>query len=148
MTNFKIHIIFLLARSRINQLGRCSIKCRITYKKKRREFATGLFINSKYWYSKLQQAKPPNDDNNNINTQLSLIKSKINRAFLLLQVQEFEFDVDDVFNQFLGKNFKSEKTLLYAFDNHNSIASQSIHPLSIIWFICSLILKFSLFLTE
>jgi len=33
-------------------------------------------------------------------------------------VKELDFDVDDIYNQFLGKNAKSEKTLLDAFDYH------------------------------
>jgi hypothetical protein len=40
-----IKIIFLLARSRLNKAGKCSLRCRITYLQKRYEFATGLFIN-------------------------------------------------------------------------------------------------------
>lgn len=90
----------------------------MTNNNKRREFATGLFINPSHWYSKLQQAKPPNDENNNINTQLSLIKSKINRAFLWLQMKELDFDVDDIYNQFIGKSTTTNKTLLEAFDYH------------------------------
>ena len=33
-------------------------------------------------------------------------------------MKELDFDVDDIYNQFLGKNTKSEKTLLEAFDYH------------------------------
>jgi len=118
MNNNKIRILFLLQKARINKQNKCPIRCRLTYCNKRREFATGLFINPIHWFSKLQQAKPPNDENNNINTQLSLIKSKINRAFLLLQVKELDFDVDDIYNQFIGKSTTAEKTLLEAFDYH------------------------------
>jgi len=83
MNTLKIRILFLLDKTKINKQKKCPIKCRITYLSKRRQFSTGLFINPKHWYSKLQQAKPPNDENNNINTQLSLIKSKINRGFFI-----------------------------------------------------------------
>ena len=59
-----IKIIFLLVRSRLNKAGKCSLRCRITYLQKRYEFATGLFINPINWDSKLQKAKPPNEENN------------------------------------------------------------------------------------
>ena len=49
-------------------------------------------------------AKPPNDDNKFINSQLSLIKTKINQAFLLLQAQEIDFTVEDIYNKYLGKS--------------------------------------------
>lgn len=114
----KLKIRFVIALFRIRANNKAPIYCRLTYKQKRRQFATGEFINPNNWLNKHQQAKPPNDVNNNINTQLSLIKSKINRAFLLLQVKELDFDVDDIYNQFLGKSTTSEKTLLDAFDYH------------------------------
>ena len=110
MKTHKITISYVISKSRINLKGLVPVICRITYLGKRKQFATGIFINPKYWYSKLQQAKPPNDENNNINTQLSLIKTKINRAFLLLQIKELDFDVDDIYNQFLGKSTTAEKT--------------------------------------
>lgn len=101
----KLYITFLITRSRLNAQGKCSMKCRITYLKERHEFAIGLFVNPNHWDSKLQTAKtkPPSEENKNINTQLSLIKNKINRAFLLLQTQETEFTVEDVYRQYEGK---------------------------------------------
>jgi len=118
MNNYKLSILFVIAVNRLRKDERVPVFCRITFKQKRKQFATGQFINPKNWYSKLQQAKPPNDENNNINTQLSLIKSKINRAFLLLQMKELDFDVDDIYNQFIGKSTTAEKTVLDAFDYH------------------------------
>ncbi len=118
MNNHKLNILFVVRGNRIRKDGKTPLLCRLTYKGKRRPFATGLFINPKHWYSKLQLAKPPKDDNDYINKQLSLIKSKINRAFLLLQVKELDFDVDDIYNQYKGKNTRSERTILDAFDYH------------------------------
>jgi len=79
--------------------------CRLTYFKKRKEFSTGLFINPNNWKSKQQLVKPPEPDSDCINSQLSLIKTKINRAFLMLQVKEESFAVTDVY-----MGFKGEKT--------------------------------------
>jgi integrase/recombinase XerD len=118
MNNNKIRILFLLQKARINKQNKCPIRCRLTFNYKRREFATGQFINPEDWTSKHQLAELPDENNNYINTQLNLIKSKINRAFLLLQVKELDFDVDDIYNQFIGKSTTAEKTLLEAFDYH------------------------------
>ena len=118
MSIYKITILYVISKSRINKKGVVPILCRITFLGKRKQFATGQFINPKNWFSKLQIVKPPNDESNNINTQLSLIKSKINRAFLLLQMKEEQFDVDDIYSQFVGKRTASERTLLDAFDYH------------------------------
>ena len=102
MNTFKIKILFLIAKSRLNQSGKCSIRCRITYNHERHEVATGFFINPNYWHSKQQQAKPPNEDNTFINSQLSLIKSKINQAFLYLQVNNPGFAIDDLISHYKG----------------------------------------------
>ena len=119
MNHNKISIRFLIARSRINQAGKCSIRCRITFNKKRYEFATGLFINPKNWYSKMQQAKPPNEENSFINSQLSLIINKINQAFLFLQHSNSSFDVDDIYLTYKGEHIKEDKTLMELFTIYN-----------------------------
>lgn len=119
MSNYKISILFLLQKVRLNKQGKCPVRCRVTYLKKRKEFATGLFINPEYWNNTQQQAKPPNTQNNIINTQLSLISHKINEAFLMLQVLPDSFDVDDIYKKYKGEDVKTEITILGAYDLHN-----------------------------
>lgn len=114
----KINILFLIAKSRINSNGKCSVRCRITYEQKRYEFATGLFINPNNWNAPKQKAFPPNTEHNQINTQLSLIKQNINQAFLFLQVQEKNFDVDDIYRQYKGENIKEDKSIMEVFNLH------------------------------
>lgn len=104
MKHNKLTILFLLQKVRVNKQGKCPIRCRITYRKERQEFALGLFVNPNHWKSELQMAKPPNEDNKFINSQLSLIKTKINQAFLLLQAQEIDFTAEDIYNKYLGKS--------------------------------------------
>ncbi len=52
-------ILFLLDRIKINNQGKCPIRCRITYLQEKKIFSTGLFINPNYWDNKTQKAKPP-----------------------------------------------------------------------------------------
>ena len=108
MNKTKINILFLIAKNRMNTSGKCAIKCRITYNKQRHEFSTGLFINPNSWSSAKQQAVPLNTENTQINTQLSLIKSQINQAFLFLQVQGNNFDVEDIFKKYKGENTQKQ----------------------------------------
>jgi integrase/recombinase XerD len=118
MNTKKISVIFLIARSRQNQSGRCSVRCRITFLQQRYEFATGLFIIPSSWNSKLQLVKPPNEENTNINNQLSLIKSKINQAFLLLQIKKQDFDVVDIYKIYKGEKPKAEKAVLEVYQEY------------------------------
>ncbi|MDP9958110.1 site-specific recombinase XerD [Epilithonimonas hungarica] len=104
--------LFIIRRNKLNEQGLCPLQCRLTYLGERKPFSTGLFVNPKNWDNKNQKSKPPNDDNNFINTELSLIKRKINQAFLLLQVKEEPFDVNDIYNQYAGKTLAKEYKLI------------------------------------
>lgn len=114
----KISILFLLRRNKTNAKGLCPIECRITLDNKRKPFSTGVFINPEFWNASKQKAHPPNKGNTHINTQLSLIKQEINQAFLFLQVQNKEFDVDDIYRQYKGENIKQDKSILEMFQLH------------------------------
>ena len=115
----KLTILFLLRRNRTNIKGLSPIECRITLDKKRKPFATGLFINPDNWNASKQKAFPANTDHNQLNTQLSLIKQEINQAFLMLQVQQEVFDVEDIYLKYKGEDIKTEKTLLEVYTLHN-----------------------------
>ncbi|SNB22459.1 Integrase family protein [Flavobacterium psychrophilum] len=120
MTTQSIKILFVISATRKNKKGLVPLVCRITYLGKRKPFATGLFINPNNWNSSFQLAKPPNEDSNQINTQLSLIKQEINQAFLFLQVQKKQFDVDDIYLKYKGEDAKQAKTLIEVFTIHNT----------------------------
>ena len=111
-------VLFLLAKNRPNKMGKCILKCRITYCKQRREFSTGLFINPINWNSKQQLVKPQEPDSEYINSQLSLIKTKINRAFLLLQVKEERFNVGDIYSLYKGKKTQKEHNVVEYFESY------------------------------
>ena len=115
----KLTILFLLRRNRTNVKGLSPLECRITLDKKRKPFATGLFINPDNWNALKQKAFPDTTDHNQINTQLSLIKQEINQAFLLVKVQQDQFDVEDIYLKYKGEDIKTEKTLLEVYTLHN-----------------------------
>lgn len=75
-------ILFLLQKNRTNQKGTCPIRCRLTYLKARKEFSTGLFIKPVHWQNSKLRAHHPNEENNFINTQLSLINNHLIRFFI------------------------------------------------------------------
>ncbi|MBD3724808.1 MAG: recombinase [Flavobacteriaceae bacterium] len=95
----KLSILFILPKSKIRQDNKVVLLCRMTYNKKRKEFSTGIFINPNLWDSSHQEVKPPNEQNNIINSQLNLIKTKINQVFLYLQVNDADFSVDDIYRK-------------------------------------------------
>lgn len=103
MNKHKINILFVISTSRVRKDSQASLMCRLTYAKVRKAFSTGLFINPKNWNAKQQQVKPPEPGRDTINNQLSLIKTKINKAFLILQITEEIFSVEDVYSLYKGK---------------------------------------------
>jgi integrase len=116
MINNNLKILFLLDKVKSNKQGNAPIRCRLTFNGKRKIFSTGLFINPKFWHSKIQLAKPPNDENAQINTQLSLIKQKVNQAFLFLLMSNEPFTLEDVLMQFKGKPGKNEVGLIEVYN--------------------------------
>lgn len=120
MNNFKLNILFVLQKIKINKKGQCPIKCRITFLKSRKEFSTGIFINPDYWDSGKQKALPQNKENIILNNKLSLIHQQIDKAFLMLQILPNEFDVDDIYRKYKGEDSKEEITILGAYDLHNN----------------------------
>jgi len=119
MNNYKLSILFLLQKVRINKQGRCPIRCRLTYLKTRKIFSTGLFINPDYWDSGKQKASPPSTENTLLNNKLSLIYQQIDTAFLMLQILPNDFDVDDIYRKYKGEDSKEEISILGAYDLHN-----------------------------
>lgn len=119
MTSHIFKILFVISKTRINKKGLVPIICRVTYYNKRKPFSTGLFINPNLWDSKRQLAIPK-EENKLLNTQLSLIKNNLNQAFLLLQINKQNFDVNDIFLQYKGENTTDNKTLMEVFELHNS----------------------------
>ena len=118
MNTNKLNILFVISASRKRKDNRASIMCRLTYNKVRKTFATGQFINSNNWNSKQQLVKPPEPDSAIINSQLSLIKTKINRAFLLLQVKEESFNVENIYSLYKGEKALIEYSVVEFFERH------------------------------
>jgi len=85
----KLNILFFISKSHSNTSGKCPIICRLTFKKERKQFAIGKLIKPSNWNSKQQLVEPPEPDAELINTQLSLIKTKLSQAFLCLHIDFF-----------------------------------------------------------
>lgn len=114
----KINILFIINKQKVNSKGLCALMCRLTYNKNRKTLRTGQFIKPKNWDSKQQIVKPPEPDSDYINSQLSLIKTKINKAFLLLQVKEVSFTVDDIYKLYKGEKFIKEYNVVEYFERY------------------------------
>ena len=114
----KLSIRYYTDNSKSNKIGKTVIKCRLTFNKKRKEFSTGLFINPNHWNSKQQLVKPPEPDRDTINTQLGLIKTKINKAFLMLQIKEEDFTVEDIYSTYKGEKRTKEYNTIEFFNRY------------------------------
>ena len=95
MNTLKLNIRYLVITRRLNKSGLTPIRCRLTYNKQRKDFSTGLFVDPNYWDPKKQRLLDQSDQEETTNMQLSLIEHKISKAFLMLQVGEEPFSVND-----------------------------------------------------
>jgi len=114
----KINILFIINKHKKNAKGLCVLMCRLTYNKIRKTFSTGQFINPDYWNSKQQLVKRLEPEADHINSQLSLIKTKINKAFLLLQIKEESFTVGDVYSLYKGEKTQKQYDVVEFFERY------------------------------
>jgi len=103
-----LSILYYIQKSKVNKQGRCPIQARLTYLKRRKEFSTGLFTEPDNWNRLQQSIESPDNEHHYKNTQLSLITAKLNQAFLLLQVNQGSFDVEDIYRQYKGVKVKKD----------------------------------------
>ncbi|MBK5212561.1 MAG: phage integrase SAM-like domain-containing protein [Flavobacteriaceae bacterium] len=106
--NSKLTILFYISKRPKNKIKKSVLICRVTFLKTRKQFSTGLFINCSNLNSKQQLVEPPEPDSKYFNTQLSLIRQKLNQAFLFLQVNNDTFNVDDIYTKYKGEKPKKE----------------------------------------
>ncbi len=114
----RLNILFIVSKTKLNKKGKCPIRCRLTYKKKRLHFATGQFMNPNNWNSKKQLVEPQEPDSDIINTQLNLIKTKINQVFLWLQVNENNFTGEDIYRAYNGEKTQKQYNVIEYFDHY------------------------------
>ena len=88
------------------------IRGRLTYNRKRKDFSTGLFINPDHWDPKKQRLLDQSDQEETTNIQLSLIENKISKAFLMLQVKDAPFTVQDIYDAYKGKTLEKDNGIL------------------------------------
>jgi len=122
----KLNILFTINKSKINSKGLSALTCRLTYLKARKRFSTGISISPHLWNSKKQLIEPPEKDAELLNTQLSLIKTKLNQAFLFLQVKGSDFTVEDIYKQYKGETPKKEFGVIEVYNLHSDRISKLI----------------------
>ncbi|MGB5323382.1 Arm DNA-binding domain-containing protein [Lutimonas sp.] len=119
MTLHKLYYRFSIKPGATNNYGLAPIRCRLTYNKNRKDFSTGITVNPDHWNPKKQRLLDQSDQEETTNMQLSLIEHKISKAFLMLQVGEEPFSVNDIYNQFKGKSLKQDMGIVEVWDLHN-----------------------------
>ena len=119
MNNSSIRVLFIISNYRLNKRNKSVIKCRITYRKQRKEFSVGISLKPSNWNSKQQEVEPPEPDAELINTQLSLIKTNLSQAFLFLQVKGTDFTVDDIYKHYKGETPKKEFGVMEVYYLHS-----------------------------
>tara|TARA_R110000868_G_scaffold82956_2_gene233999 strand:- start:627 stop:1838 length:1212 start_codon:yes stop_codon:yes gene_type:complete len=127
MNQESLSVLFYLNKAKTNQRGICPLYCRITFKKKRKQFSTGFFVNPNNWNSKKQMVKEQNETSDIINAQLLLISQKIQNAFLFLKVQNLEFNVDEILDMYLNKKIKKEGNVVSYFKRYLAVQSKLIN---------------------
>lgn len=112
-------VLFLIQKKKVNKRGFLPIMCRITLKKERKEFSTGIMIQPSWWVNKSQVVKETVENSNVINSRLNQIRQKLDKTHLLLEVENLDFDVNDILRAYRGGKAKKEVSLLTVIKEHN-----------------------------
>ena len=108
----KITILFVISANKTNQKGLCPLNCRITLKKERKQFTTGLFVNPNHWENKLQKVSNKDANYKFINAQIEQIQIKLNNIVLVFQLQNGDCTLDNIYNNYIGKEIKKKENIL------------------------------------
>src|SRR5690606_18482152 len=114
----KLSIRFIIYSSKLNKQGVCPIYLRLTYTKKRTQSSAGQFVNPDDWNSKKQLAVSNSKNNSILNAELALVKSKLEKAHLKLQLEDIDFTVDDILLKYLNKKIKKEDGVVSYFKKY------------------------------
>ncbi len=108
-------ILFVIKRNKQNKKGLCPLNVRLTYQKKRKEFASGLFVNPEYWNAKGQVVLPKAVEADFLNNSLLQIRQKLNNSFLSLSLSGDIYSVNDIYDRYADKVAKKEDSVVSYF---------------------------------
>jgi integrase/recombinase XerD len=112
MTTDNFKILFIEGKNRKNKKNQSPLFCRITLNGNRKQLSTGINIESEHWDSKNQVILKSHKSAILYNSQLDKIKSKINSIYMILQLQENPFSIEDIHDKYLGKELKKSEFIL------------------------------------
>lgn len=112
MKTENLTVLFYLNKAKINQKGYCTIYCRITYKKERKQFSTGNSIPPNDWNSKKQLAESKQNDYKSLNGRLSLLKQEINNIHFKLQIERSIINISEIINLLFYKEEIANKNVI------------------------------------
>lgn len=112
MTTDNFKILFIEGKNRKNKKNQSPLFCRLTLNGKRKQLSTGINIESEHWDTKNQVILKSHKSAILYNSQLDKIKSKVNSIYMILQLQENLFSIEDIHDKYLGKELKKSEFIL------------------------------------
>ena len=112
MTTDNFKILFIEGKNRKNKKNQSPLFCRLTLNGNRKQLSTGINIESEHWDTKNQVILKSHKSAILYNSQLDKIKSKINSIYMILQLQENPFSIEDIHGKYLGKELKKSEFIL------------------------------------
>ncbi|TRX24506.1 site-specific integrase [Flavobacterium franklandianum] len=112
MTTDNFKILFIEGKNRKNKKNQSPLFCRLTLNGNRKQLSTGINIESEHWDTKNQVILKSHKSAILYNSQLDKIKSKISSIYMILQLQENPFSIEDIHGKYLGKELKKSEFIL------------------------------------
>ncbi|WP_034893703.1 site-specific integrase [Gillisia sp. Hel_I_29] len=112
-------ILFLIQRSKINKKGLVPIMCRLTYNRQRKEFSTRLMVRPEDWNGHEKRLRNLLE-NDVLNFELEIMNQKLRKAYMLLEVKDVPFGLEDIVRLYKGESAKADIGVIQAYSEHNN----------------------------
>ncbi|MDQ8011397.1 MAG: site-specific integrase [Flavobacterium nitrogenifigens] len=109
MTTKNLSILFVQAKNRVNKRNQSPLYCRITLDGRRKQFSTGINIEIEFWNSRKQIVNKSHKSAVLFNSLLQNIESEINKTYAILKLENHIFDIDDLYNKYIGVEIKKKE---------------------------------------
>ena len=101
MTTHNLKVLFVQAKNRTNKKNVATLYRRFTLNGNRKQFSTGIQIETKHWDNKTQTILKSHNYALLYNSLLENIKSKISNIYIILELQGDSFSIDDFQDKYL-----------------------------------------------
>ena len=117
-------ILFFIKKTRVSRNGEVPVLLRVTVDGLRTETSINLKVNPELWHASTGRVSGTDRKSEELNNTLDTIKLKIMKIYREMEFDGIRITAKGIIEKYLGKDKKSQMTLLKVFKEHNERCAQ------------------------